>query len=347
MATGSSTKQQWCSDTRQVIGGRARRGPETRLEQMAMPDPKAIALTQRMIRLKAQMEELKGLAPDKANPLLVRLEVVQRSLSAGNLDTVETPLGQLETVTGQLLLRAKPPTRTAPPPRTPPPTVTPPPVVRARPVSAPYLKKLIDAAEKKINAQFLREGGGPATALQVRLNAIKTDFADVAKHADCLTRINVLGPEIDTLALQNETARVAAAKIKVGGLATAPVDRTRGEALKRQVDATTATKKNELQALLEAGSETFFFFSKIKTSAPARETMLEALAEQGDEQYIKKVKAACDAALAVPWPNFCIAEENHRGHSGPGPSVCSCCCVQPWPSSGPTMPIRRASPMRR
>ncbi len=330
--SGSSQVQQWAVTTRQVIG-RPRRGPQTRTEQTALPDKQSLAIASRLTKLKGEIDKLKELAPDKAAVTETKYELLKRSLLAGNAVSVETPLAQLESVVAQLLVlsRPKPKPPTSPPPRRPPPLppqpsktfatpetatplpqdgfdepppppdedddeVPPPPPPEepeapVKPVNPVYLKKLIDTVDRKLSTQFVREGGDPATALKVRLEAIKNDCKEVPKQADCLAKIKVLGPEVDTLATRLDAAAVAAAKLKVGTLAAAPVDKTRADALKRQAELTATVKKGELKNLLKAGSEN-------QDQGIHRDTLL-GLSQSKDEQYIKKVKEPCDAALTA------------------------------------------------
>ena len=241
----SSASVQWAAETRLAIG-RPRRGEETRTEQTALPDKEQLAMASRLTNLKEKIDQLALVAPPSAMGVVqTKYELLKRSLLGGNAATMETPLSQLESTVAQLLVQSKPkpvasgPQRQAPlPPTSIPPTRIPPVPQSSLPPSPPpravasppgiglptELKDGLERVEPKINA-LIPDGGAPANALKIEFDAIKTATADAAKYAECLTKLKALEPRVNALTAETEAARLAAAKVKINALSTAPVDK--------------------------------------------------------------------------------------------------------------------------
>jgi len=301
MATAdTSATAKWAVETRQAIG-RPRRGAETRTEQTALPDKEQLAIASRLTNLKDKIDELALVAPASAMGVVqTKYELLKRSLLGGNAATMETPLSQLESTVAQLLVQSKPkPVASGPQRRAPPPPPTPTPVPQPSPPPRPAasgpgaglpteLKDGLERVEPKIDA-LIPDGGAPADALKVEFEAIKAATADAAKHAESLTKLKALEPRVNALKVATEAARLAAAKVKINALSTAPADKTSFTPVDTRAKAAVAAKTMELSALLKAGSE--------NQDQDIHRKVALGLTQSSDKSYIDNVQKPCDAAL--------------------------------------------------
>ena len=129
----------------------------------------------------------------------------------------------------------------------------------------------------------------PANALKIEFDAIKTATADAAKYAECLTKLKALEPRVNALTAETEAARLAAAKVKINALSTAPVDKASFTPVDTRAKAAVAAKTIELSALLKAGSE--------NQDQDIHRKVALGLTQSSDKSYIDNVQKPCDAAL--------------------------------------------------